>query len=487
MNSSSTNGPDGLPSTSSGKNTATDPPTDPVVDEHGVYFFVQEDGRITINQVAVAAKFALDRQIYYDEDSGCFRQYDAKHGHFPPIKEPQVKWHLADFLKRLAEENDVESFLAKRTNSLLNSLLDLLRGHVGELAPEFESRCLFHVGNGMLDIGPDGVKLLPFDPRYRSKRFCPINYVPGAKCPRFLNELLGPAVVAEDIDLLQRWLGSLAIGENLAQRFLVVHGVAAAGKSTFVDAAEQLVGIENVAEIRTQHLGTQFESHSLLNKTLLTAKDVASNFLSAKGARMIKALTGNDSMQAEKKFGGKKQFRGNFNMVVTSNARPQVEFDDDAEAWRRRLLVVEFKRERPAQRIPNFARLLIQEEGEGILVWVVEGAMKHLREIKDVGDFILTTGQRERIDCLLNESRSAEYFVEKSMEFVIKGDLSVEEIRQAYFEYCEKREWRPLTPRQFENELGDLMLKIHSSQKRTDIRRHGSFVRGFKNVKLVAG
>ncbi|MEI8340812.1 MAG: hypothetical protein WCH43_04645, partial [Verrucomicrobiota bacterium] len=33
-----------------------------------------------------------------------------------------------------------------------------------------------------------------------------------------------------------------------------------------------------------------------------------------------------------------------------------------------------------------------------------------------VGDYILTTGQRERIDNLLNESRSAEYFVEKGLE-----------------------------------------------------------------------
>lgn len=477
-------GHDGLVPVPFESNAGNTMSVDPIAATHGDYFVVQGDGNVVVNQVAVAAKFAHDMHIHYDEAVGCFRQYDARIGFFALAKEPQVKWALAEFLKRLAEENHAETFLAKRTNSLCNAILQLVRGYAMEVDQEFASRDLFHAGNGMLDIKSEGVKLLPFDPRYRSKKFCPVNYVPSADCPRFMEELLAPAVLPEDIGLLQRWCGALLLGGNHSQRFLLVYGTAAAGKSTFVDIVEQIIGLENVGNIRSQHLGGRFETHGYLDKALLTARDVSSDFLCAKGAKMIKALVGNDVIEVERKFGGKTRLRGNLNLVLTSNARLQLKFDDDVEAWRRRLLVVEFNRKVPPQRIPNFAQRVVQEEGEGILAWMVQGAVEHLRELDESGDYHLMPDQRTRIDGLLNESQSVECFVTQCLSFELRGDVSVEEIREGYFEFCEKRKWQPVTTRQLENALSDLMLKIHSAHRRNDVRRNGNFVRGFKNMEL---
>ena len=458
---------------------------DSIVAQHGQYFFVEPSGATTINQITVAAKFAVDLGMYYDRDGACFRQYQEEQGCFARIEADVVKWKLAEYLMALVIDCEVEDFLRKRTNSLLNSLMKLVRGYAGQVDPEFASRNLFHVGNGMLAITADGASLLPFDARYRSTRFCPFKYVAGAVCPRFLNDLLAPAVPPEDIDLLQRWLGSLLIGRNDAQRFMVLYGAALAGKSTVVDIAEQILGHDRVATLRTQHLASsRFETHAFLNKTLLTAKDVPTDFLSTRGASVIKALTGNDVADVEQKGGGMSKLRGNLNIVVTGNARPHLRLDDDLSAWRRRLLIIGFDRKMPPQRIPNFAQHLLSEEAEGILAWMVDGAAKHLRELADSGDFLLSAGQKERIESLLNESRSAEYFVTQCLSFTVKSDVSVEEVRHAYFDYCEARGWNPLTPRQLENVLGDLMLTIHSSPKRTDIRRGGTYVRGFKNVAL---
>ena len=483
---SSPNGPDGLGRVSKTNATVQLKVVDSIVAQHGQYFFVEPSGATTINQITVAAKFAVDLGIYYDRDGACFRQYQEAHGYFARIEADEVKWKLAEFLMELVIDCGVEDFLRKRTNALLNSLLRLVRGYAGHVDPDFATRSLFHVGNGMLAITGDGASLLPFDARYRSTMFCPVRYIAGAACPRFLNDLLAPAVVPEDIDLLQRWLGSLLIGKNDAQRFMVMYGAALTGKSTVVDIAEQIIRHDRVATLRTQHLSSsRFETHAFLNKTLLTAKDVQSDFLSTNGASMIKALTGNDVFDVEQKGGGKPKLRGNLSVVVTGNARPQLRFDDDLSAWRRRLLVIGFERKAPPQRIPNFAQQLLSEEGEGILAWMVDGAVKHLKELDDTGDYLQTASQKERIESLLNESRSGEYFVTNCIAFAVKSDVSVEEIRQAYFDYCEGCGWNPLTPRQLENVLGDLMLTIHSSPKRTDIRRGGTYVRGFKNVALI--
>ncbi|MHC4321018.1 MAG: hypothetical protein ACYST3_01960 [Planctomycetota bacterium] len=47
--------------------------------------------------------------------------------------------------------------------------------------------------------------------------------------------------------------------------------------------------------------------------------------------------------------------------------RLQVELDGDVEAWRRRLSIVRFEGPVPEKKIPDFASVLIVQEGSGIL------------------------------------------------------------------------------------------------------------------------
>jgi phage/plasmid-associated DNA primase len=125
-----------------------------------------------------------------------------------------------------------------------------------------------------------------------------------------------------------------------------------------------VIGIENVAHLRTEHLSGRFESHAFLNKKLLTAKDVPGDFLARRGAQMLKALVGDDLIESEMKYGGKFRMRGNFNIIVTSNNRLRVGMEDDEPAWRRRLIVIRFGGSAPDKRIANFGDTLLREEGK---------------------------------------------------------------------------------------------------------------------------
>jgi hypothetical protein len=250
-------------------NGAATPALDPVVAEHGDFFVVHEQ-TIEINQIAVAAKFAEEGQIVFDHENQKFRKYDRLTGHFAVIKEAQVKWELAGFIKHLAEKDAAGSFVPKRTYSLLGAIVNLVKGCASDIERNHRGQSIVHVGNGMLDLTSEIPKLLPFSPDYFSTRFCPIRFDRDAKCERFLGELLQPAVAAEDISLLQRYSGEVLRGPNLAQRCLILHGAAAAGKSTFVNIVEKILGRENVAHLRTEHLGSRFETHGYLKKTLLS-------------------------------------------------------------------------------------------------------------------------------------------------------------------------------------------------------------------------
>ena len=460
-------------------------PNDPIIREFGPLFSIDGD-KIKLNPPALGAKFVTEHQFRFDDSDGSFRQYSKVTGVWEPLREPKVKLALAAFIKALADHYQVEKLTMMRTNSLLGAILALAKGYKGMGEPDAAAGPLIHVANGVLDLSTGEAVLRGFSADDWSTSACDIGWNGGAKCDRFLNELLTPALNADDIDLLQRYAGSLLFGLNAAQRFQVLHGGASSGKSTLVTILERIVGVANVAHLRTQHLTGRFESHGFQGKKLLTAKDVPSNFLGNTGAKALKALVGADLIETEQKFGDKFQLRGNLNIIVTSNGRLRLPLEDDEGAWRRRLLVLDFSRKEKAKRISHFEDVLLKEEGEGILAWMVEGAVKHLEELKKDGDFRLTPAQLERIENLLLESRSVVEFITGGVVKKAKADVSVDELLRGYVEFCHEKKWEPVSSREFTLKLTDLMIRTHGIYKRNDVQREGSSVRGFKGIALAS-
>ena len=41
---------------------------------------------------------------------------------------------------------------------------------------------------------------------------------------------------------------------------------------------------------------------------------------------------------------------GNFNVIITNNSMPIIKFDDDIDAWQRRILLIKYNQEKPKMR-----------------------------------------------------------------------------------------------------------------------------------------
>ena len=109
-------------------------------------------------------------------------------------------------------------------------------------------------------------------------------------------------------------------------------------------------------------------------------------------------------------------------------------------------MIVTYERPKPEVRIARFAEELLETEGPGILRFGVEGAMMHLRELGEVADFRLTPKQTARVDALLAESNSLQYFASERIYKCPNCDpLSTDEIVNAYWDYCRERDWLPLS------------------------------------------
>jgi phage/plasmid-associated DNA primase len=299
---------------------------------------------------------------------------------------------------------------------------------------------------------------------------------------------LKPALDDADIELLQIWTGGVLLGQNPAQRLMIIMGTPGGGKSTVVEIIEKVIGEQNVAQIRTEHLGKQFEMYKFLGKTLLTGKDVDPDFLNERHASMIKAWVGGDLLDAEKKNGNEHfQLRGCFNVAITCNARLTVRLKGDVGAWERRILLLQYERPKPKKRIADFASRLISEEGPGILNWMAVGAKKYMAEVKEFGDIRLTAAQSERVDRLLKESDSLRQFVETRIVKAPLHEITSDELRNGYLDFCEEMGWRVFEAREVKASIADLMMQIHQVRQRHDISRLDKTQRGFKGVRLLEG
>ena len=161
-----------------------------------------------------------------------------------------------------------------------------------------------------------------------------------------------------------------------------------AGKTQLANVIQAVVGRENVTQLRTKWLAERFETYRFLKKTLLIGVDVEADFLSTKGATVLKGLVGGDWFDAEQKLGtGSFPMQGNFCVIVTSNTRLHVRLCGDVDAWRRRILIVRYEA-RLQKKSSLILAHLSREEGPGILNWCIAGLDMVLRDIdaSETGD-----------------------------------------------------------------------------------------------------
>ena len=458
---------------------------DALVEAEGAPFQYGKDNKLTFNEPAIAAKFAVENPVLFEADEQAFYEYDVESGLWKVRSDSIIRNQFSRSLKQAADDLGDPRILTVRTALRLNSLLSLLKGQVGVKGAFDVKTPRIHCLNGVLNLGVHPPTFSTFGAEPRSRNASPVAYDPNATCPCFLNDLLAQALDADDISLLQRVGGAMLLGRNVAQRFLLLMGTAGGGKSTLVSIIERVIGTENVAQLRTEHLDGRFESHAYRGKTLLTGKDVQSDFLQQRGAHKIKSLVGGDFIQAEKKGSDHFAMRGEFNMVITCNSNLKIRLEGDMEAWERRALVIHYEKPKPAMRIPDFDQKLLREEGAGILNFFIEGAWAHLEELQERGDFTLTHAQVDRVRCMMRESDSIRQFVQGEVARFEGGDVTSQELATAYFAYCERQGWSSYTAMEVYKKLPGIVLELHHVNLRHDIVRDGRALRGYQGLILA--
>jgi P4 family phage/plasmid primase-like protien len=458
----------------------------PLVELYGPPCFQNRKGDVNgINQAFWAGLFSSESKLLHEATEGTFYLYDETSGLYAKITSDLILSRISDRMLTASREWNQPDLAKFRSEPVLRGIIAHLKG-LCELSGVFVGeRKFIHLANGLISKSDPHLALRKFSPDIFSRNASPVCYKKDEQCPVFTNELLAP-LDQEDKELLQKLFGQMLLGTNLCQRILILDGLSGAGKSQLALVLANIVGNNNCTELRTRLLEERFELSRLLDKTLLLGVDVAPNFLSTPAARVLKGLVGGDLMTAERKGSNSSfQFRGIFNCLITSNSRLRVRLYGDEGAWKRRLVIIRYETAPTGKKIPDFHKVLLSQEGPGILNWGLEGLQKLVSDIDRSGDLQLSKKHQNLITVLLAESDSLRLFIKSEIEKTSNAnDLTTDEITKHYGDYCLSKGW-DMTPASIvQKMLPDLMIEFFAVLKSHDIQRKGKNARGFYGVRF---
>ena len=456
--------------------------------------FVETGSTIKVNQRSIASEFSKTAHYRYIRFTKLFEFYDNSRGTWTGLSGDEIKNRIFTFALSLRDDLEVDDVSLALTDNVLTAIIRHLQCLVGiDKFPTPQPRCI-HLKSGMLifDERSGEFSLTEFSPEYNSRYQLDLNYNPEAQCERFINELILPMLHdKEAIEIIQLYFGQCLLRENISQTFMILSGPASVGKSVLVNIIEKILGEENVVEFHPECLSNPFEMVSYSGKSLLTAKDVENDVLSANKINAIKKMTGNDLLSCEQKHHNSRiQTRGCFNIIITGNADLTLNYGSSRDAFKRRMLWIDCVIPEKFNRIKNFDDVLLNEEKEGILAWAIKGAKKLL---SNGGQIIKSAAQERKIEYLLNESTPIDSFVNCCVHVETDCSVTSQQVVVMFYKFAQYCNWNnnsllKLTQRQIEQKFHQAILRWKPEiRPSTNIRQPetGKLCRGYQHCRIA--
>jgi P4 family phage/plasmid primase-like protien len=382
-------------------------------------------------------------------------------------------------LEKQNTSNDGELPQAQKvTQAIVSNVLQATSGMVvlsadielGTWIPTKQRRNYISMANGILDI--DAVLrdaelsecLIPNSPQWFSMVSLPYAFDPDATCPRwnaFLEHNL--EMDPERIKILQEWAGYLLLADTGEQKFLVLEGEGANGKSVYIAGLTAMLGEDNVSTVPLEIFGERFSRTETLGKLLNAAGDVGEIDKVAEG--YIKSFSGGDRMFFDRKGVAGINCRPTARLMLACNNRPR--FSDRSQGlWRRMLLVpwnVEITRERRVKGMDKIEWWQAASELPGILNWALIG----LARLRAQGGFTDSDLMKEALQDYQDEMNPARIFMKENLESCKDGCIKSKALYSMYVRWAKDGGYHPLSEKTFGKEM---KRRFHVEKKRGGTR-----------------
>lgn len=294
------------------------------------------------------------------------------------------------------------------------------------------------------------------------------SYLPGARCPLWLQFLERVAPDPWVREYLKRLVGYSLTGDTREKCFFILHGPTDSGKTTWLETIGELLG--TYAESTSAELLLVKRDGAIPND-LARLKDARFVWTSEteEGRRLatalVKAMTGRDKLNARLLYKEWFGFKSTFKIVFATNHKPVVRETSDA-AWDR-VKLVSFPVSVPeAEQIKDLPDLL-RTEYAGILNWALEGLRKWLAGGLGEPDSVraATRDYRQEMDLLTQflEERCGETPLDR--EPAKHEQVSAGRLHRAYVEWCRLHGESALSLRRFGESMTERGIEKKGTEK----------------------
>lgn len=224
----------------------------------------------------------------------------------------------------------------------------------GRILPETVDAPLVNFTNGMLDLRT-GV-LSAHDPAYLSRTQHPVPYDPAAACPVY--EAWLREVIPDQADALEEIAGSMFDPSRTPAKVLFAFGPSHSGKSTFIRLLLALAGPGNSSAVTLHQLSEdRFAAANVYGMALNAASDLSSRDVNDLSA--FKMMTGEDPVQANRKYGQQFTFTSRALFAFSANDLPAV--SEASRAYINRVAPFHFNRSFEGREDPDLEAKLREE------------------------------------------------------------------------------------------------------------------------------
>ena len=316
--------------------------------------------------------------------------------------------------------------------------------------------------NGILNVDT-----LEFGEHSPTKYFwskIPVNYNPKATCPK-IEKFFSEIVNETDVQTLVEAIAyCLYPGYPLHKAFMFV-GFGGNGKTVFLKLAKTMLGEENCSALTLQQLdNSRFATSALIGKFANICADIPAKGLGKTGT--FKALTGNDLIGGEFKFGKHHVFKNCAKLLFSANQVPKT--IDDTPAFFRRWIVIVFPNVFSAFSEPKadphlLGKLTTAEELSGLL----NKAVPALRQLLQRGKFHGDKPTAEWREDYIRKSDPVGAFFMDCLEEINDRDIFISkaELYEAFVKYCKANKLPSVDNSVFSRKIKAHFELAHESRK----------------------
>lgn len=295
--------------------------------------------------------------------------------------------------------------------------------------------------------------LIPHSPLFFSTAAVPYEYeLPGKakECAEW-NAFLAKNLEgnSDRIDLLQEWFGLNLVYDTSYQKFFMMEGEGANGKSVICAALTALIGESNVSHVPLEMFAKDFVLTQTIGKLANIASEIGE--LDKFGEGTLKAYTSGDRMTFNRKNKSLIEAVPTARLTLGTNNRPRFS-DRSGGIWRRLILfplTVQISESERKFGMDQATWWRATGELPAMFHWAMEG----LRRLKRNNRFTIPAESAQAMDDYRSESNPAREFLIETYEENAGGNVCKHVVYEAYKKWCEKNGYRTMSERTFGREV----------------------------------